>query len=126
MRADTASPYPVGRPPAGPRRAARPRTWTVLLITVPLLVLILAAPAGAFVLLRPRSPAPVAQAWLDDWAKGDWPAMQALLATPKADLPATYRQVGKALGVRSATFTVGQVTRDGKRATATYAATLEL
>jgi len=98
----------------------------VLLIVVPLVVLALAAGAGAFVLLRPTSPAPAARAWLDAWAKRDWPAMQALLQAPKADLPATYEQVAKGLGARSAAFQLGKVTRDGKRATADYAATIEL
>ena len=127
MRTDPRYPSQYGRPDAGHGgRARRSRGRTALLIGIPLLVLALVAGGGAFILLRPTSPAPAAKAWLDAWARGDWPAMQALLQAPKADLPATYQQAAKGLGVRSAALQLGQVRRDGKKATADYAATMEL
>jgi cell division protein FtsI/penicillin-binding protein 2 len=117
------APY-VGRRAERRARDGGGRRTPIVLVVV--LALALAAGAGAFVLLRPKPARDVAAAWLADWQRGDYPAMQKLLAQPANDLAGTYATATRGLGVASAAYQLGSVPEDGGKATAPFTATLQL
>src|SRR5215469_7105 len=103
-------------PAAGWRRRVRPpliRTGAALAGTV--------AVALATALLTACSGAPsaqdVANSYLADWAKRDWPAMRALVARPPASFTTVNAAAVSDLGVTKASY-VGVVTQNGNSARA--------
>src|SRR5438046_1503808 len=65
-------------------------------------------------------------AYLAAWGRSDWNEMRRLVASPPADLAATYRQMDDALAISAAGFTAGQITSRGSSATAAFRARLRL
>jgi cell division protein FtsI/penicillin-binding protein 2 len=100
------------------------RRWWIVAVVV---VAVLAAGGGAWLALRPRgAPDPVAAAYLAAWGRRDWPAMQALVATPPADFAAQHTRQLDALRATEASFVPGEATTDGGRAEVPFQARLRL
>lgn len=93
------------------------------------LVFAVAAGAGTWVVLREREP-PVPRsevgAYLEAWTRSEFQAMAALVAGPPAEFVADHERMLDDLRVKSASFTMKAVSRDGHRARATFAARLQL
>ena len=81
-----------------------------------------AAVAVTAALLTACSSAPsaqdVANSYLADWAKRDWPAMRALVARPPASFTAVNAAAVSDLGVTKASYVGGVVTQNGNSARA--------
>jgi cell division protein FtsI/penicillin-binding protein 2 len=97
-------------------------------LAVTVALLLVAAGAGTWwLVLRPRGePGPVAAAYLDAWERGDWAAMQRLVAAPPPDFAAQHQRVLASLQVRGTVLTPGTVRSDGDHADAAFTARLDL
>jgi cell division protein FtsI/penicillin-binding protein 2 len=101
------------------------RRWVI--IGVVAVVVLAAAGAGAWWLLRPKAkPEPVAAAYLEAWGRKDWAAMQAQVAAPPADFAKRHTDMVDALRVTGASFTPGTATVTDDRAELPFQAKLEL
>ena len=101
------------------------RRW--LIVAVVAVVVLVAAGAGAWWLLRPKArPEPVAAAYLEAWGRGDWAAMQAQVAGPPADFAERHTAMTEALRVTQASFVPGPATVTGDRAEVPFQARLRL
>ncbi|HEV3013138.1 MAG TPA: NTF2-like N-terminal transpeptidase domain-containing protein, partial [Actinomycetota bacterium] len=101
------------------------RRWVI--VGVVAVVVLAAAGAGAWWLLRPKAkPEPVAAAYLEAWGRKDWAAMQAQVAAPPADFAKRHTDMVDALRVAGASFTPGTVTVTDDRAELPFQAKLEL
>ena len=102
-------------PAAGRRRRVRPQ-----LKRVGAAVACTAGIALTAALLTACSGAPSAQAvansYLADWAKRDWPAMRALVARPPASFTAVNAAAFSDLGVTTASFVAGPPAQNGNAA----------
>ncbi|HSK36319.1 MAG TPA: NTF2-like N-terminal transpeptidase domain-containing protein, partial [Actinomycetota bacterium] len=101
------------------------RRWVIVAVVA---VLVLgAAGAGAWWLLRPKArPEPVAAAYLEAWGRKDWAAMQAQVAAPPADFVKRHTDMADALRVTEASFTPGTATVTDDRAELPFQARLQL
>jgi cell division protein FtsI/penicillin-binding protein 2 len=101
------------------------RRWVIVAVVA--VVVLAAAGAGAWWLLRPRArPEPVAAAYLEAWARKDWPAMQAQVAAPPADFTAQHTDMLERLRATRASFTPGPATVRDDRAEVPFQARLAL
>jgi cell division protein FtsI/penicillin-binding protein 2 len=101
------------------------RRWVIVAVVA---VLVLgAAGAGAWWLLRPKArPEPVAAAYLEAWGRKDWAAMQAQVNAPPADFAKRHTDMLEALRVTEASFTPGTATVTDDRAELPFQARLRL
>jgi cell division protein FtsI/penicillin-binding protein 2 len=101
------------------------RRWVIAGVVA--VVVLAAAGAGAWWLLRPKAkPEPVAAAYLEAWGRKDWAAMQAQVAAPPADFAKRHTDMVDALRVTGASFTPGTATVTDDRAELPFQAKLEL
>jgi cell division protein FtsI/penicillin-binding protein 2 len=100
------------------------RRWLIVAVVA---VVVLAAGAGAWWLLRPKAqPEPVAAAYLEAWGRSDWAAMQANVNAPPADFVKRHTDMVQALRVTQASFTPGTATVTDDRAELPFQARLRL
>lgn len=103
------------------------RRTRVLLVVAVATVVVVAVASGAYFLLRTRGgPAQTARAFLSGWQRGDLAAMRLAADRPPADFERQYAALRSGLGVDRVEASLGRVTRDGDRATATFTAALSL
>ncbi|HEV2895960.1 MAG TPA: penicillin-binding transpeptidase domain-containing protein [Actinomycetota bacterium] len=101
------------------------RRWVIAGVVA--VVVLAAAGAGAWWLLRPKAkPEPVAAAYLEAWGRKDWAAMQAQVAAPPADFAKRHTDMVDALRVAGASFTPGTAMVTDDRAELPFQAKLEL
>ena len=101
------------------------RRWVI--VGVVAVVVLAAAGAGAWWLLRPKAkPDPVAAAYLEAWGRKDWAAMQAQVAAPPADFAKRHTDMVEALRVTEASFDPGTATVTDDRAEVPFQAKLRL
>jgi hypothetical protein len=72
------------------------------------------------------TPQATLRSFLAGWTRGDWTAMQRLVATPPAIFTTVNADAFSALGVHTATFTAGRVRESGSRASTRVTERFEL
>jgi cell division protein FtsI/penicillin-binding protein 2 len=90
-----------------------------------LVVALVAAGLGAFVLLRP-GPEATAAAWLEGWQRRDQTALRKLMTQPSDEPAGVDEQIAKALGVTRARYESGPVRVEDGQASAAFTARLTL
>jgi hypothetical protein len=103
------------------------RSWVIALVIA--LVVVAAGGTGAALVLPGlrAKPDPVARQFLDDWSRGDYAAMRALVSLPPDDFAEQYQHMRGDLHISRSRFTLGKVTtRGGTSATAPFTATFSL
>jgi cell division protein FtsI/penicillin-binding protein 2 len=118
--------YP--RPSAAPapreqlRLTARRATRPVVVAVIAALAAVALAGCGG----SSSTPQATLRSFLAGWTRGDWTAMQRLVAAPPATFTTVNADAFTALGVHTASFTAGRVRESGSRASARVSERFEL